>query len=141
MAWDIGPNGVEWAQLGNNSHVYIVLVRYMSFMRGDILPNKQSMKCPVCDNEMVRKRIPYFEEETGLNLGSDVLFDADVCEKCGEAFFTEESSKLLDLIFMDAGLWGIPTPPPTIESTVVRDNLFTDFITLGVNERGVKLWL
>jgi YgiT-type zinc finger domain-containing protein len=87
------------------------------------------MKCPICSNEMVRKKVRYFEKETGLDLGDKILFDADVCKHCGEVFFTEESSIMLDLIFMDIGVWGIPLPPlrmntiETLSKLVDFDNL------------------
>ena len=124
---------------GNYFHVPIEYVRHMKYMKGDVLTKKQSMECPVCKNEMIRKKIPYFEEETGLSLGNDILLDADVCMKCGETFFTEESSKRLDLIFMDIGVWGIPCPPPTVVDSVVGDTLLTDFFTLNYIDHPITL--
>jgi YgiT-type zinc finger domain-containing protein len=83
----------------------------MTNNKDDLMSETQSMKCPLCGNEMVRKKIRYFEKETGLDLGDKILFDADVCNHCGETFYTEDSSIRLDLIFMDIGVWGVPLPP------------------------------
>jgi len=40
---------------------------------------------------MERKKVPY--NFGSISLGS---FDADVCTKCGEVFFTEEASDAID---------------------------------------------
>ncbi len=58
------------------------------------------MKCPVCDESMERKRVPY--SIGGVKLG---VFEADVCS-CGEVFFTEKSSDAIDRKAKEKGLWG-----------------------------------
>lgn len=34
-------------------------------------------------------------------------YDADTCERCGEAFFTEEASDEIDQKARELGLWGL----------------------------------
>lgn len=60
------------------------------------------MKCPICNSKLKRKKVPY-------NFGSVSfgIFDADTCSKCGEVFFTEESSDAIDAKAKSLGLWGL----------------------------------
>ncbi|MEE8402846.1 MAG: AbrB/MazE/SpoVT family DNA-binding domain-containing protein [Candidatus Hydrothermarchaeaceae archaeon] len=59
------------------------------------------MKCPICDESLERKKVPY--SIGGAKLGT---FEADVCS-CGEVFFTEKSSDVIDRKAKESGLWGL----------------------------------
>lgn len=58
--------------------------------------------CPICNGGLVRKKMPYWFGS--VKLGE---FGADTCLKCGEVFYTEESSDLIDRKAKDAGVWGM----------------------------------
>ena len=60
------------------------------------------MKCPVCNGILEKRKTNY--SYAGLDFG---LFDADVCKKCGEVFFTEESSDKIDAKAKQLGVWGL----------------------------------
>ena len=60
------------------------------------------MKCPLCQGSLVHRKVEY--EYGGTSLGN---FEADVCRKCGEAFFTEEASDAIDVRAKELGLWGL----------------------------------
>ena len=61
------------------------------------------MKCPICDTgNLVRKKIKH--TQMGIELGA---YDADVCQKCGEAFFTEESAVKIEKKAKELGIWGL----------------------------------
>ncbi len=60
------------------------------------------MGCPICDGKMIRKRSEYRYYD--IYFGD---FDSDVCEDCGEIFFTEEASDEIDMIAKEKGLWGL----------------------------------
>lgn len=60
------------------------------------------MECPICKGKLVRKRHPYFFGD--MKMG---MYEADVCGKCGEAFYTEESSDKIDKKAKEMGLWGL----------------------------------
>lgn len=59
------------------------------------------MKCPICEESMERKKVPY--SVRSVKLGT---FEADVCP-CGEVFFTEKSSDTIDEKAKEKGLWGL----------------------------------
>ncbi|MBU4190125.1 MAG: YgiT-type zinc finger protein [Candidatus Thermoplasmatota archaeon] len=59
------------------------------------------MKCPMCNEKMERKKKSY--SYSGTNIG---VFDADVCSKCGEVFFTEKASDEIDAKAKEIGMWG-----------------------------------
>ena len=60
-------------------------------------------KCPVCNRGVLRsKRVD--ETMFGLNLGS---YDAEVCDDCGEVFFTAESVDKFESRAKELGLWGL----------------------------------
>ncbi len=56
--------------------------------------------CPLCNSRIVRKKVAYnlFGERVGI-------FPADVCQKCGEQFFSREVSLAIEKIVNDKGLW------------------------------------
>lgn len=60
------------------------------------------MKCPVCAGELKRRKTTY--RYLDIEFGK---YDADVCEKCGEAFFTEESSDAIDRRAKELEVWGL----------------------------------
>lgn len=59
------------------------------------------MKCPMCNEKTERKKTAYVY--SGVKLGT---FDADVCSKCGEVFFTEKASDEIDAKAKEMGIWG-----------------------------------
>lgn len=60
--------------------------------------------CPMCKGKMIRKNAPY--SFAGVEFGE---YDSEVClnEKCGEVFFMEESSQMINEKAKELGLWGI----------------------------------
>lgn len=60
------------------------------------------MNCPVCRGELKVNKQPY--AFGGIKLGE---FDAEKCSQCGEVFFTEEASDLIDRKAKELGLWGL----------------------------------
>lgn len=60
-------------------------------------------KCYVCEKGNLKKeKVPYqFYDELIGN------FEAEVCDKCGEIFFDEETSKKITEATKAKGLWGI----------------------------------
>ena len=62
-----------------------------------------TMECPICNEGKLEKRkVPY--SFAGAELGE---FDAEVCGKCGETFFTEEASAAIEAKAKEMGIWGI----------------------------------
>jgi len=60
-------------------------------------------KCPVCGRGSLRlKRVR--EEMFGIALGT---YPAEVCDQCGESFFTSESVDLIEARAKEQGLWGL----------------------------------
>jgi len=59
-------------------------------------------KCWECDEKMVKKEVDY--SLYGIKIGK---FPASVCSKCGETYFSEETSKKITKITKDKGLWGL----------------------------------
>lgn len=60
------------------------------------------MSCPVCDGKLKKTKAEYSYYDTLLG-----KFDAEVCQDCGETFYTEESSDKIDQIAKSKGLWGL----------------------------------
>jgi len=61
------------------------------------------MECPICEKgKMLREKTKYMYDD--LNLGE---YDALVCNKCGETFFTEGSSLEIEKKAKKLGIWGI----------------------------------
>lgn len=58
--------------------------------------------CWECNGRMKDKKIDYFLY--GVKIGN---FPAKACEKCGEAYFNEETSKKITQIAKRKGLWGL----------------------------------
>lgn len=61
------------------------------------------MECPICEKgKLMRKKIEYSYQDWYFG-----KYDADVCNKCGEAFFTEKASDEIDKKAKALGIWGI----------------------------------
>ncbi|UCF09173.1 MAG: AbrB/MazE/SpoVT family DNA-binding domain-containing protein [Thermoplasmata archaeon] len=61
------------------------------------------MECPVCDKgKMVKKKSKYVYGE--IEFGE---YDSLVCSECGEIFFTEDASRLIEKKAKEIGVWGL----------------------------------
>ena len=60
------------------------------------------MKCIMCEGNTIKKNIEY--REFDVSLGS---FKADVCKKCGEAYFDEETVEKIQAKSKQLGLFGL----------------------------------
>ena len=60
------------------------------------------MKCVICEGKTTKKSVDY--EEFGISLGR---FDADVCKKCGEAYFDEKTAGTIQQKSKQLGLFGL----------------------------------
>ena len=61
------------------------------------------MKCYICEKgELVNKKVPY--ALYGIKVGE---FPAEVCTKCNEVFFDEETSRKITARTKEMGLWGL----------------------------------
>ena len=59
-------------------------------------------QCWECNKEVKKRKVKY--KLHGVSLGK---FDALVCEKCGETYFSEETSRRMTKIAKEKGLWGL----------------------------------
>jgi YgiT-type zinc finger domain-containing protein len=60
-------------------------------------------KCYICEKgNLEKKKVDY--KLYGISLGK---FDAEVCNKCKETFFSEETSKQMTKIAKKRGLWNL----------------------------------
>lgn len=60
-------------------------------------------KCPICEKgELKNNEIE--ESMFGVYLGK---FQAEVCNKCGESFTNEETTKKIENAAKEKGLWGL----------------------------------
>ncbi len=59
-------------------------------------------KCDECGGKIVNKKAEF--SLYGISLGK---FPAEVCSKCGEKIFTEETSDKIDKAAKEKGLWGL----------------------------------
>ncbi len=60
------------------------------------------MECPMCNGTLKKGRTEYSYHD--IYFGE---YDADICDTCGEAFFTEEASDAIDEKAKELGLWGL----------------------------------
>ena len=61
------------------------------------------MNCYICEKGTLRKgKAPF--NMYGERLGE---FEAEICDVCGEVFFTEQASDKIDEIAKKKGLWGL----------------------------------
>jgi len=58
------------------------------------------MKCVICNGETTKKSVEH--KEFGVNLGS---FKANVCKKCGETYFDEETAAKIQQKSREMGLF------------------------------------
>jgi hypothetical protein len=60
------------------------------------------MSCPICNGKlkMTKTEFSFYDVSFGK-------FNAEICQKCGEKFFTEEASDKIDQIAKKKGLWGL----------------------------------
>jgi len=61
-------------------------------------------KCDECGGKIIKKKIEY--SIFGVSLGK---FPAEVCEKCGETCFDENTSRKMTEIAKEKGLWNLET--------------------------------
>lgn len=60
-------------------------------------------KCSSCDGEITIKKVPYsYHNQTYFG-----DFEAEICQKCGKVYFTEDSFKAIEQIAKNRGLWGL----------------------------------
>ncbi len=61
------------------------------------------MECPSCSkSKLIRRKAPFYHH--GIYLGD---FDAEVCQNCGEIYFTEKASDAIDRRAVELGVWGL----------------------------------
>ena len=60
------------------------------------------MKCVICGGETIKKNVEY--KEFGVLLGN---FKADVCKKCNETYFDEETAGKIQEKSKQMGLFGL----------------------------------
>src|SRR3989344_3959902 len=60
------------------------------------------MKCIICYDETVKRNVEH--KEFGILLGN---FKADVCKKCGEVYFDEETAEKIQQKSKKLGLFGL----------------------------------
>ncbi len=63
---------------------------------------KEEDICWECNEKMIKKEVDY--SLYGIKIGK---FPALVCPKCGETYFSEETSKKITEITKKKGLWGL----------------------------------
>ena len=62
-------------------------------------------KCYICEKgNLTKKKVDY--RLYGIDIGK---FNAEVCDKCGEIFFDENTSKKMTEAAKKKGLWGLQT--------------------------------
>ncbi len=60
------------------------------------------MKCIMCGGKTIKRNVDY--REYGIYLGN---FKADVCGKCGETYFDEETAEKIQAKSKELGLFGL----------------------------------
>lgn len=61
------------------------------------------MKCYICEKgKLIKKKVDYklYDKLIGK-------FNAEVCQRCGETFFDEETSRKITKAVKEKGLWGL----------------------------------
>jgi len=61
------------------------------------------MPCPICDEEMIIKEIPYYYKNQIL-LG---MFEAEVCESCGDIYFSDDVFEIIERRAKMLNIWGL----------------------------------
>jgi len=62
------------------------------------------MKCPICEKGILKKTKKKKEYMFGVYLGE---FPADVCSKCNESFTDSATTRKIEEIAKDKGIWGL----------------------------------
>ena len=73
------------------------------------------MKCPVCNKPIEIEMVPFSDQ--GIYLGE---FEAEVCHKDNEIFFTEQSARLIEKTEKKAGIWGSELPVKNQKRNPIR---------------------
>lgn len=74
-------------------------------------------KCYICAKGSLEKETVDYKLY-GVNIGK---FDAEVCGKCGEIFFNEETSRKMTQIAKRKGIWGLQTKTKIGQSGTTLD--------------------
>jgi YgiT-type zinc finger domain-containing protein len=69
-------------------------------------------KCPMCDKGTL-KRGKVEEEMFGISLGK---YDAEVCNKCGESFFSQEAMQKMETKAKELRIWGLAKNMKVVKS-------------------------
>lgn len=59
------------------------------------------MECPICDNELIIKKVPY--SYNGTYFG---MFEAYHCDSCEESYIREKHLQAIENFAKQRGLWG-----------------------------------
>lgn len=74
-------------------------------------------KCYICEKGSLKEeKVDY--KLYGVSIGK---FDAEVCDKCGETFFDENTSQKMTEIAKKKGLWGLQTKTKIGQSGTTLD--------------------
>lgn len=74
-------------------------------------------KCYTCEKgNLIKKKVDY--ELHGESLGE---FEAEVCDKCGETFFSEETSDKITAMAKKKGLFGLEAKTKIGQAGTTRD--------------------
>lgn len=87
------------------------------------------MKCDECGGKIANKKVEF--KLYGESLG---YFPAEVCTKCGEQVFSEETSDKIDEIAKEKGLWGLGVDTKVIKvgssTAILINKRIADFLGL-----------
>lgn len=74
-------------------------------------------KCYICGKGYLTKKVVNYNLY-GVGIGK---FNAEVCDKCGETFFDEDTSKKMTEAAKKKGLWGLQTKTKIGQSGTTLD--------------------
>lgn len=69
-------------------------------------------KCPICEKGVLKKG-QIEEEMFGISLGK---FDAEICNKCGESFLSQDAMKTIEAKAKELGIWGLAKDMKIVKS-------------------------
>ena len=73
--------------------------------------------CYICEKgHLLKKKVDY--ELYGVSIGK---FNAEICDKCGDTFFSEEESKKMTEIAKRKGIWGLQSKTKIGQSGTTLD--------------------
>ncbi len=84
------------------------------------------MNCPICNEGELRldkNRFVYHNIDFGD-------FDVEVCDNCRESYLTEKSSKEIEDIAKQLGVWGSKAIPQKLDSTASTDSILIPIFQL-----------